>query len=39
VKMLLYDFIHIETIYSLGFILTCLITSILISVYKRKSSA
>lgn len=36
VKMLLYDLVHIETIYSLAFILTCLAISILISLYKRK---
>jgi tellurite resistance protein TerC len=36
VKMLLYDLVHIETIYSLAFILICLTTTILISLYKRK---
>lgn len=36
VKMLLYDLVQIETIYSLAFILTCLGITILISLYKRK---
>ncbi len=36
VKMILYDIVQIETIYSLAFIILCLTTSIVISLIKRK---